>query len=656
MPVVPTGTFTDVFMAGGSYDPFAPLEWTTCVYKPGDPDGYFWSHFFDVGGDAGYAGLQTRVDPYDEKGFIFSMNTAVDAVAESVDAQVVSTAPEWPDGLSLRMRYEWPSGRKLRHRVKPLTAPEATALGLNPASGQWWRYSVTDLTTADTTHIGSICVDASFTGLTGYSILFTERYGGAVDACWQSQHALGTFTDVTIGGVAPDHYVPHLATGGTCPGSKVTPLANGWRHSMGGFSKPPPTAHAQLFERDNETLVGDFSIERDDGTWWGLTGDSKGSTKRNDDGAGNIEVDHDHPLAGELTIRRVVRLLERDDDLTERVQTAFTIGELDSVEITQSGESDQKVTASGPGLLARLRDSRVVSWVPFGDRPSSKVRAFNFASPGLPLDQYAGTVHQHVRTDQVVVRPIALPERQSQWIAPYVEVPGPGNPTGPWYVRREVYLAADTDLVIFWSMDDRGNVWWDGVECDDQEPAYPADVWWWTWRIPVKAKAGWHTFAAKVINDFTQTAFIASAWTTNGTAIVTPVFMTGTDSSNPLVGTWYMSPTSDPAPAFTGTEIMRILTDEGIDRGSFPTLTRDFDDSHDSNGLIVPRIPELITNVGAHTVHDAADLLQPYYDIDMVNDDGLKLRMFLNDATPDPSGTDLQRSINVQRLTHHIEG
>lgn len=217
----PTGTYTDVALPDRP-EGYAELAWSITPRTDPSPDGYFWSHQFGLlGGEQGYAGLQTHNADLGGKIAIFSIWAAWGA-----------DGPEWAapfggegTGWSARIRYDWQVGATYRLAVA------ATGPGR-------WTATVTDLTSGVTAEIGGIEVDPTWGLLADRSVMWSERYAGPLRTCADLRHAVCDFTDVvgtTVDGaaLAAASLHDHLADPVTCPNSRITPVPGGSRHEMG---------------------------------------------------------------------------------------------------------------------------------------------------------------------------------------------------------------------------------------------------------------------------------------------------------------------------------------------------------------------------------------------------------------------------------------
>src|SRR2546430_17704647 len=122
-PVRPTGTYTQ-------WDwPPAPEGYRAFIWDLGpqtdpSPDGYFWSHqFWLVGGEAGYAGLQTSGSEPTGKIAIFSVWEALGGEGPDYAAPFSGEG----SGFSVRIPFEWRGGA-------PPPPPPPAAPGAAPAA------------------------------------------------------------------------------------------------------------------------------------------------------------------------------------------------------------------------------------------------------------------------------------------------------------------------------------------------------------------------------------------------------------------------------------------------------------------------------------------------------------------------------------------
>lgn len=223
-PVRPTGTYTDWHWppAGDGYRSF---EWALTPHTDPSPDGYFWSHqFWLLGGEAGYAGLQTRGSDPTGKIAIFSVWGALAADGPAVAGAFAGEGT----GQTARIPYPWEVGSTYRLRV--------TATG----AGEWEGW-VGDLASGREELIGRIAVPGTWGTLNEVSVVWTERYAGDLSSCADIRRSVVTFATPTADGgeVMPRWHRNHLAQPPGCPGSSVTDVAGGVAHVMGADQPAP---------------------------------------------------------------------------------------------------------------------------------------------------------------------------------------------------------------------------------------------------------------------------------------------------------------------------------------------------------------------------------------------------------------------------------
>lgn len=215
--VRPTGTYTDWHWPSAPAG-YARMEWEVVPETDPTPDGYFWSHQFGlVGGEAGYAGLQTLGSNPRGKIAIFSIWQA-----EAAEGPVMA-GPFGGEGTgqTARIPFDWEPNAAYR-------------LWVAAAGSATWEAGVADSRTGAEHLIGRIRVPATWAGLKDVSIMWTERYAGPLSVCSDIRHASARFTTpVADGSVAPVSHHNHLGQPPGCPGSDVVDIAGGVRHVMG---------------------------------------------------------------------------------------------------------------------------------------------------------------------------------------------------------------------------------------------------------------------------------------------------------------------------------------------------------------------------------------------------------------------------------------
>lgn len=257
MTITPTGTYSDLFFGSDDHD-----EHSYVLTPNNDPSParYFWSCIIGwtnpLGGyiGGGYFGMQTfGTSIPGDKCVVFSIGDgALDA--EVYDLSGIA-ANDFDGGLgwSTRIPYTWEPGVDYRLRVFK---------GDTDVDGQWWEAEVTNLDTSTTTAISRIKVDPTWLGINGYSILFTERYAGAVDTCDDVEYVSADFTELLADGtISPINIESKYATIGTCPNADVATITGGVRHRMGMASDAIVTIDTTYVTvPDDPTAGGLFTV------------------------------------------------------------------------------------------------------------------------------------------------------------------------------------------------------------------------------------------------------------------------------------------------------------------------------------------------------------------------------------------------------------
>lgn len=222
----PQGTYTDWFwppppVSADGRAGYSSFEHVLLVeVDPGPESAYFWAHqFVLIGGTGGYLGLQTKGRANGTWGRI-AIFSIWDAVAARGGAPVRFSGEG--AGWSCRIMYPWEIGRRYRLRI-------ATH------DRSWWAASVRDEVTGVETEVGHIEVPHHWQRLDGWSVMWTEWYGGPLARCKDLPHSSVVFHTPSAddGRVVPDGSNDHLATGTTCDNSLVERLAEGSRQRMG---------------------------------------------------------------------------------------------------------------------------------------------------------------------------------------------------------------------------------------------------------------------------------------------------------------------------------------------------------------------------------------------------------------------------------------
>jgi uncharacterized protein DUF3472 len=222
--VVPTGTYTQ-WTWPAAPDGYGSFAWDLTPQSDPSPDGYFWSHqFWLVGGEAGYAGLQTMGSEPTGKIAIFSIWNAVGAEGPAY------AAPFGGEGIgyTVRVPFEWRVDST--YRLSVASAGEGA-----------WEATVRGPEGSPEVVVGRIRVPAGWRGLRDASVMWTERYSGSLTSCADIRYSSARFSvpEADGGATAPVSHRNYLADPLACPGSAVADGPDGVIHVMGGRSRSP---------------------------------------------------------------------------------------------------------------------------------------------------------------------------------------------------------------------------------------------------------------------------------------------------------------------------------------------------------------------------------------------------------------------------------
>ena len=212
----PCGTYTDWWWPAKGY---SRLEHDLRPdVDPGPRTTYFWAHQFRTeAGEGGYIGLQTwgnRADGSLGKMAIFSFWDTLGAEGPGV----VRFGGEGV-GWSCRIPFFWDAGRTYRLAVAVVDEDPKTIV---------WGASV------DGEEFGRILAPATWGRLGGWSVMWTEYYGGPLATCSDLPYSNVVFgRPLADGSVEPARSNDHYGDG-DCHTSLVSPAEGGGvRHEMG---------------------------------------------------------------------------------------------------------------------------------------------------------------------------------------------------------------------------------------------------------------------------------------------------------------------------------------------------------------------------------------------------------------------------------------
>lgn len=219
----PRGTYTEWYWPAGVLTNF---RWTvTPRIDQTGPDGYFYAHQFGFeNGDGGYAGMQGDNNGKRVVFSIFSADIEVEGSNCSIEHEEFDGAPG--SGTSCLIPYDWATNQPYRFDV---TQQESTP------NGTWWSARVTNAS-SEVFQIARIKVPSSWGGLSGTSIVWTERFLGDMARCSDIHASTVDFTNFSANdGAISGSRVTHSSYvgSGSCPGSQVRNITGGVRQQMG---------------------------------------------------------------------------------------------------------------------------------------------------------------------------------------------------------------------------------------------------------------------------------------------------------------------------------------------------------------------------------------------------------------------------------------
>lgn len=308
--------------------------------------------------------------------------------------------------------------------------------------------------------------------------------------------------------------------------------------------------------------------------------------KLNDIGAGSLVVPLTSPDAAYLTPGNVVRFSWAG---TERF--AIILEDDDAETASQSDEAGEFRNAAGVGLLAMPGDSLVYPEAGiganalYGDARWIGFMSKDYIEPvGLGWTGATEIKRVDALTGQWDHSPTGFPDQSAYWIWGQAQSGGtPPQPTGDCYFTKSFTLASASDVSFWFSFDDTGVIYLDGVPIFTE---HTSDYLWREFRrINLFLTAGTHYLAVKATNtdrpgnEATNVAgFIMTVFTTTSGGVKT-AFILNTDH------TWRALAYPSTAPTMTPGRVMGRFLAESQARGELPGVTLSCTDSGDSAGV-----------------------------------------------------------------------
>lgn len=296
-----------------------------------------------------------------------------------------------------------------------------------------------------------------------------------------------------------------------------------------------------------------------------------------------IEVHRSHPSASAFTPKRVVRLIDGSGD-----EVKFRIRTVEDRKI-RGNAAGEILQVSGDTLLHDWTRARVEGHLPPDQEPQSDVVAYNFATPGRDMSDFTDTAYVQPRAGAGSTAPAFWPDPFSQPV--WTNTEDPGTALGSIFGVRDFTLATPAQVVIKMSADDGFIPWLHGCQFPERKPrTYGTDrIQDSTWNgVVADLEAGTYRFGVEAKNIAGIAALWVSAWRTDAILLGDPLFITGTDESNPIIGDWKWSayPSSRP-----GVPILMPVVDfldRAQTRGAMLDWSLGFTADEDSNSDAVP--------------------------------------------------------------------
>jgi hypothetical protein len=317
--------------------------------------------------------------------------------------------------------------------------------------------------------------------------------------------------------------------------------------------------------------------------------------------------------------------------------------------VAQGEEHDQFTTLAGRGAIAVTEEAVCYPSRGTESTPVEVVRVFGFAS--LPDSELAGwptatkMFTQGLPSTYYTGHPIGFPDAQAEGIwdasgsqadAPvgFCHFADPGTFT----------LAAPSPVSIFWTCDDAGDLYVNGVWVDRIEPPFRTEGWRECRRVTIDLPAGTFTVRARCRNyqptvvGANPGMFLASIWTTDGHGIL-DTLIGHTDQ------TWRCLGYPAAPPGYTIGRVLKTLVDEAQARGELAGVTLAFDENIDSAGSPWPVLAEIGVEVGRDLWSTIRSLLDVYVDVWMPPG-ALALHAYDHDTRGTTPGITLSQTTN----------
>lgn len=293
------------------------------------------------------------------------------------------------------------------------------------------------------------------------------------------------------------------------------------------------SVNAEVYNETNTgSVIASASVVDDNGSARGLL-EATAPTELGRKTGVSFAVHRSHPAASAFTPRRVVRLVDGTGDVV-----MMRITSVEDREIRETADKEL-IQVSGRTLLGDWEEMLLEGHLPPEREPQSDVVAYNFAYPGRDMSDFTDTAYVQPRSGSGFTAPAFWPDPYSQpvWTNPE----DPDTPLGSIFAVRDFTLASDAFVVVKMSADDGFVPWLHGVQFPERKPRTfgSEHIWHNTYNgVAASLEAGTYRFGVEAKNISGPAALWVSAWRTDATLLGDPLFITGTDEGNPIIGDW----------------------------------------------------------------------------------------------------------------------
>lgn len=355
-----------------------------------------------------------------------------------------------------------------------------------------------------------------------------------------------------------------------------------------------------------------------------------------DVGSGQVVVQNDLAPAALDTDSAIVASFDGSPEFT------LIVEQLDKVLVTIEEEAGEVTVATCRMLRSILDRAAVRPTSGFDRNPFGDTRTFSFASPEFVTDGawvVPTVIVTNVLTDSTYYTgtPAGFWGVAEPWIGPSSGTQSQA-PLGYWYGVYDFTLAADTDVVFGFGVDDRASLFIDGFLLAAIAPGSdPTSGYRVTTSATVRLSAGSHRLAWKVVNDFghadpgfgvgatiagNPTALCYTAWSIEAGRLTGRLF-----GSADYAGARILEYPAA-APGMSVHQVASIVLAENQADGILTGVTLDGSNTLDSNGNAWPVYEFITADVGRSLLALLMEWSQTYCDFDLYGPTSLRLFMW----------------------------